>query len=318
MRHGIKASLAAAVAALFALGVPAGAQSLGQPVYESIDRWEALGYIDRLYVLRPYSPEELSRILEAVIAAGTPADAAEAQAFMADLGSGGLSLAARHVSGASAGTGGARYAGISSAGLSVAANPADSLWLSGGVDLALQDGRQAVLPYGRRGDFELNDDPSMNFLPAGLSGDAMGLLYALSSNVWFGSASLWGSASYARSSAGPFWNNGIFIGPQASAAPNWTLHASFGPWRYSSALFQLVPKGPGSYAHEKYLAFHSYSFSPAAGLDLGVLETVVWAGTFKPLYLVPLSMLFYMQSLAGTGYGDNSLAGVYEIGRAHV
>lgn len=299
-----------ALAAAFPAG--AGAQSLSHPAYRSLERWEALGYLGPTGLIRPYSPGELMRLLALVAERGAPADAALARSYIDELGRGRLGGRLSYRGDLRLGEDGAGYAGLGLLGIGARANPAPSLWFSAGADLALVDGTRPMLPAGERPAVDLNDDGSMFFLPPGLSGQAMGALYGLESSVWAGGSSLYGRASYARASAGPFWDDGLYIGPQAPAAPSWGLAAAYGSWRYAAALFQLVPRAPGaSFNHEKYLAFHAYSFSPLPGLDLGLVEAAVWAGPFKPLYLVPLSMLFYLQSQSGSGYGDNSLAGAY-------
>jgi hypothetical protein len=302
--------------AVFVLAIaamqPLLALDLSDPLYAKIDRWEILGYLKPLYTLRPYSPEVLIGILEQVMVTGSALDKREAEEALATLKLLALTPAIGQTSILKFGSDQFDYRGESIVGFNTRGNLIDTLWIDGSVSLVLLDGRSRLLPVGTGSALDLNDDGSMFFLPEGLSGDAMGVLYGLSSSTWYGSGQLWGSAAYGRSTVGPFWNNGIFIGPQARAAPNWTLHGSFGSFRYSGGLFQIRPQAPGrSFNHDKFIAFHSYSFEVIPGLDLGLVEGVVWAGSFKPLYLMPMSMLFHLQSVAGSGYGDNSLAGAY-------
>ncbi|HPE90607.1 MAG TPA: hypothetical protein PLH55_13940 [Spirochaetales bacterium] len=295
-----------AAIALFAAISGAYAQSVSDPIYGYIDRWEARGYLEAQYTLRPYSPEVIIGILERVAEVGSPADAEAAERFLAEYGSSSFDAGLVQRSDARLGGDGFEYRGESGVGLGLLSAVAPGVWAQGVLDVVVVDGYDTVQPATERSKLDVHSDGSMNFLPDGLSGDPMALLYALSSSAWFGRAGLWGSASFSRSSVGPFFGNGVVIGPQATATPNWTMHATTGDWRFSSGLFQLRASDGDE---EKYLVYHSYSYSPVSGLDLGIFETTVWGGSFKPLYLVPLSMLFYLQSQSS--FGDNSQAGLY-------
>jgi len=199
------------------------------------------------------------------------------------------------------------YRGETGARLALLSGVLPGIWAQGFFDVVMIDGNSIVKPETERSSVDIQQDSSMSFFPPGISGDVMSLLYGMSSTVWAGSDTLWASAGYARSSAGPFFDNGTVIGPQAHAAPNWTLNLASGGFRFSTALFQLTQHiGPT----EKYLAYHAYSYAPVPNIDLGFFESTVWGGTFKPQYLIPFSVFYYLQSL-GTNYGDNSLVGLY-------
>ncbi len=295
---------------LFASIAGAYAQSVSDPIYGYIDRWEARGYLAAQYTLRPYSPEAIIAILERVLERGSPADAEVAERFLAEYGSSSFELGLVQRSDARLGGDGFEYRGESGAGLELLSAVAPGVWAHGVFDIVIVDGDDLVKPATENAKLDVHSDGSMNFLPAGLSGDAMGLLYALSSSTWFGGADLWGSASFARSSVGPFFSNGVVIGPQATATPNWTLHARTGAWRFSTLLAQLhATRGATEGSSEKYIAYHSYSVAPLDTVDIGFFETTVWGGNFKPLYMVPISLLFYLQGQVG--FSDNSQAGLY-------
>jgi hypothetical protein len=286
------------------------AQGVSDPVYAYVDRWEARGYLEPLYTLRPYSPEVLHAILARVVEVGSQADAASASGFLEAYA--GSSFDAGLVQRSDARFGGDvpdgfAFHGETGGRLSLLSGVLPGIWAQGIFDVVMIDGTTAVKPETERNFIDIQQDGSMSFFPPGISGDAMSLLYGLSSNVWLGSESLWGSAGYARSSAGPFFNNGVVVGPQAHAAPNWTLNLSTGSFRFSTALFQLTQHAGAS---EKYLVHHTYSYAPVSRIDLGFFESTVWGGSFKPQYLIPFSFYYYLQSL-GTNYGDNSLVGLY-------
>jgi len=294
-----------------AAGSLLGAQEVSDPLYASIDRWEARGYLEPLYMLRPYSPEVVRSILERVVQVGGRADAETASRYLERYGDLRFEPAGVQRSDARFGGESLEYHGDSGAGFFLSSNLLPGVWAQGTFEVLLIDGGSAVKPVSERSVVDIQQDGSMSFLPTGLSGEAMSILYGLSSSTWFGTEKLWASASYARSSAGPFFGNGTIIGPQVHAAPNWTLNAASGGFRFSGAVFQLTQHaGPG----EKYLAYHAYSYAPIDALDFGFFESTVWGGSFKPQYLVPFSLLYYLQSL-GINYGDNSLVGLYSTWR---
>jgi hypothetical protein len=143
---------------------------------------------------------------------------------------------------------------------------------------------------------------------------------SVQSSIFAGGPELWMQAGMGHASFGPFFNNGLVIGPQAPETPNFGLHAQFGGWRFSMGLFLLEKGGtqngvsiPGAIGKDVF--FHSFSYSPAAGWDLGIFESIIVANRFEPMYLLPLADYFLLQNRAGYGadgaLGDNSLAGVY-------
>ena len=164
-------------------------------------------------------------ILERVAEVGSPADAEAAERFLAEYGSSSFDAGLVQRSDARLGGDGFEYRGESGVGLGLLSAVAPGVWAQGVLEVVIVDGYDTVQPATERAELDVHSDSSMNFLPDGLSGDPMGLLYALSSSAWFGRAGLWGSASFARSSVGPFFGNGVVIGPQAKATPNWTMHA---------------------------------------------------------------------------------------------
>jgi hypothetical protein len=313
------------------------------PVYRYLDRWEALGLLPAGYVLRPYSPEVLVVLLQRVAyhdAAGA-ADRARARSMLAELSrplfspeivhrsthvtSTDYTLSADSIAGTVISDGSADlYRGENGAGLRIVSRLLDTIWLSGSVDLLYADRLQADPPSASPSSTSLHaagqpvsERYQYDYLNAGFDGQATTFYYGLNSLMTMGLPQFWGSLAYGRASAGPFYDNGVVIGPQARAAPYWSLHGQFGPWRFSASLHQLVARGPRTptsssyitYKFNKYLAFHSYSVALGSRLDLGLYEATVWAGDFKPLYIVPFSFLYYLQS--SNGFSDNSQAGLY-------
>ncbi len=296
--------------------IPLTAQDVNDDIYGFIDRWQVRGYLDPIFLVRPYSPEVILDILEQVYGQGSAEDKNIASGFLNAIKNGSFEVTVNHRSDfrdSSAST--HLYHGETGADLQFLYKPFPGLWAQALFDLSLIDGRSPVKPLTERPLVDFAYDGSMFFLPKGISGDPMGLLYGLSAMTWYGSPSLWGSASIAKTSIGPFFGNGTILGPQAHSAPTFTLNARTSGFRLSILLSQLASnESSAGVQTEKYLALHSYSFSPFPSLDLGLFESVVWAGGIKAQYLVPLSMLFYMQSYAA--FSDNSLAGAYLTWRA--
>jgi len=277
-------------------------------VYQYMDRWETLGYLPPGYLFRPASPEVVREALQRVASLSDGTDRIRAERFLSELGVTDISPQLVHRSTARVSTleSGNGYRGESGAALAFLGNLRDTLWLSGSVGAVYADPLESVQPVSER--------YAHDVLSAGFDSEERTVYYGLDSVFSLGSPDLWTSLSYARSSVGPFFTNGIVLGPQAQATPNWSVHGRFGSFRISSSLHQLTAAKPSATGFttlqfNKYLAFHVYSLSIGDRLDLGLYEAAVWAGEFKPLYLVPFSFLYLLQSTAG--FSDNSLIGLY-------
>jgi hypothetical protein len=278
-------------------------------VYRDLDRWEALGYLPPGDVLRPWSPEALRAALQRVLLHAQGADRERVELYLQQLGE--PRFAPRVFSRATLRTSGDAAATVTRAGvgaeLQALRQLVDTLWLSGAVGLQYADPPARAQPVGERSDED--------YLTTGISGEPTTFYYGLDSALTLGGPGLWTGLAFARSSAGPFYSNGVVLGPQALATPNWSVHGAFGPFRIATSLHQLMPWAPdGSGGFRalqlnKYLVFHSYSFALGSRLDVGLYEAAVWAGDFKPLYLVPFSFFYFLQ--ASASFADNSLAGLY-------
>lgn len=288
-------------------------RSAAQPVpsdpsdrlYRSLDRWEVLGYLGPGFVPRPWSPEVVQAALRLVVERGSPRDREEAERYLEE-----LSRPAFDPRGFADGAirkspdpARDEYRVELGMELVVVSELADRLWLTGLVGAGYSDGKERAIP--------MTEGPRRDYRTSGFNDSEATYDFGLDSVLSYGGARLWAAFSYARASVGPFFENGVILGPQASATPNWGIHGEFGPWRFSTVLHQLIARDENgvSLPFDKYLVLHTYSLSVGRTLDLGFYEAVIWAGAFKPLYLVPFSYLFYLQSL--TTYTDNSLAGLY-------
>lgn len=296
------------------------------PVYAKLDSWICAGLIDEPFMLRPYSPEIIAQMLKSVVARGSAGERKEAAALLAALESGYVQLGANtEAKGLVSSGDSSEYLGTAALTLRLNAKLGEGLWISGSTGMTFSDQTDAdaivrLSVPGERPQIDLINDGGVLHI-AGFNGNELACrLYALS-NAGYSHGSFWTQSGITRSSYGPFFENGIVIGPQAPAAPNWSAHARFGSWRYSMQLMNLTKSAVSAGAStggpsvdvdrgsDKFMMFHSFSCSPAAGLDLGIFETVVWANRFEPIYILPFANYFSIQSL--TDFNDNSLAGVY-------
>ncbi|NMB64367.1 MAG: hypothetical protein GYA16_05795 [Spirochaetes bacterium] len=286
-------------------------QEIFDPVYTYLDIWQAKGYFFSPYNIRPYSPEVLKNLLEQVVDNGDDNARAVASKFLSDISGKLFSLEFSHETNLVTGEL-FKYRGVTGVNGTLLGHPADLLWIKTKAGAYFIDGQTAIIPYGDGQKQDIHED-SVYFLPPFISGDATAVLFSLTTYAWYGSASLWMSAGLGRTSVGPFFDNGIFIGPQAKQTANWSLNFTYNVFTFSTILMQLTAVTGTT---NKYAVYHDYSYSVSDRLQIGLVETIVWGGEFKPQYLIPVTAFFYQQSMTSGGlYADNSLAGGYVVWR---
>ncbi len=284
-------------------------QDIFDPIYTDIDIWAAQGYCSLIYNVRPYAPQVLLEILEDVIAKGDARAKEKAQQYIEKLNRYGVGFEISTNNKVLAGSEG-DYRGATGIAFNLLLHPFDALWSKVHAGAYLIDGQSKFYPYGAGEYIDIHED-AVYFLPPFISGDNTAILYTLTSYTWYGNSSFWISAGLGRTSAGPFFDNGIFIGPQAKQTANWGLNFSNGPFTFSTILLQLTAMTGNA---NKYAVYHDYSFRINDNLKIGLVETVVFGGEFKPQYLLPITAFFYQQSMtSGTMFADNSLAGGYIV-----
>jgi hypothetical protein len=136
-------------------------------------------------------------------------------------------------------------------------------------------------------------------------------------SMTIGSSDIYFQAGLMRSSFGPFFENGVVIGPQCPAAGHFSFNYIADWITVSSVMLVLQPMYKSNIyeaenfneAYEKYLVIHSYSFNPWDWFEFGILQSVVFGGRFNPAYLVPFAHLFFLQQIYGDD--DSSLLGLY-------
>lgn len=285
-------------------------QELFDPIYDDIDIWLAKGYCSTTYNIRPYSPELLIALLDEVLQKGDENAKVKAQLYLGKLQRGGLNFEAFTSQLVLAGAAN-DYRGVTGIAGRLLVHPGLHFWGKVHAGGFIVDGQSRFYPYGEGERIDIHEDYSMYFFPPFISGDNAAFLLTLTSYVWYGDKNLWFSAGLGRTSAGPFFDNGIFIGHQARQTANWSINFVAGQLTFSIILMQLTPVNGVS---NKYAVYHDYSYAFNEQFSIGLVETVIWGGEFKPQYLVPITAFFYQQSMTGGGlYADNSLAGGYIV-----
>lgn len=116
-------------------------------------------------------------------------------------------------------------------------------------------------------------------------------------------------ANLTRHRFGPFFRNGIVLGPQAPVAGEFSLLMQRDFFTAHIALLELQATDDAGLGRQsgKHHFFHSLELHPMSWLDVGVFETVI-TGRLELLYLLPASAYFHSQGLGG--FADNSLVGL--------
>ena len=129
--------------------------------------------------------------------------------------------------------------------------------------------------------------------------------------IYLGTSNTYVQAGLSRSSIGPFYDNGIVVGPQVPNAG----HLSFVYYRPSwsfEMLFQTITAsddwGANQYSN-KYNLIHYLTYRPSGNMELGFVQGITWGGRFETMYLVPFSFLFSSQSIFG--FEDNAFIGLH-------
>jgi hypothetical protein len=311
----------AALAAIFISGALAAPNfvSPSDSLYRWIDIWSAKGYLaEEGFLLRPYNPEVILKILDEVAAVGSDADRALALEYRSSLEQPEIHLGLRTTGKLSSEGSDAAGAVAGGAILQLGAELSDGLWAAGHMTVDVNYAPSSVLRA--RGEGSIGD----GVYAGGTISKGLTNLLSVESLVFAGGPKLWASAGMGHASFGPFFDNGIVIGPQAPETPYFSLNLSYGNWRYTQALFELQKGGKSNgltipTGTDKHVFFHSFSYAPARGWDMGIYEAVVSANRIDPMYFLPLADYFLLQDRSGYGangaLGDNSLAGVYLKGR---
>jgi len=126
-----------------------------------------------------------------------------------------------------------------------------------------------------------------------------------------GTSSVYLQAGLSRTSVGPFFDNGLIVGPQAPRAGHFSFAFLRPMWSFEM-LFQVITAtddfGMGHFPG-KYNMFHNISVRPFENLELGFFQSMVYGGRIEPLYMVPFSFMFASESIFD--FGDNAQMGLH-------
>lgn len=281
----------------------AGAQVLHNPydpIYIDLDTWAGRGYIDSLPRIRPYSPQLVENLLTMVLERGDAESADKAASYLAALNGGVSPRATATIVGQDDDLTPVMRGGIS-AGVAIEDWLALSLTFDGWA-LKQAVGSEFSVPgvYSPYPDL-VNDTSNVG---------AFIVLQDYNAIMSVGSGDLYFQAGLNRGSFGPFFDNGIVLGPQAPHAGHFSLVYRGERWTASMLYLALAAssqKGTGRYA-DKHMVLHSFDFMVLPGLELGFFESVVYGDRFETMYLAPFTFLFQAQGVSG--FWDNSMIGL--------
>ncbi|OHE73088.1 MAG: hypothetical protein A2413_18845 [Treponema sp. RIFOXYC1_FULL_61_9] len=273
-------------------------------IYRDLDRWANRGYVSRLPPVRPYPPQLLDELLNRVVAEGDVASAEKAQGYLDAIAPGSRPI---HV--------GARglIRGLDD-DLTIEGAPTldGTIRVAENLSASYAGGLEAVtrLP-GSEIEVPGVWAPHADLIEDQAKVGPFYLLQDWTSNIAAGNPSLYFQAGLNRTSFGPFFDNGVVVGPQAGRAGHFSAVYRKEAWSVSMLLLELSASNDFGEKQfpDKHLILHTIDFSPTKDLEIGIFESVMYGGRFEFQYLAPFNMYFASQSL--TGFEDNSLLGVH-------
>ena len=284
------------------------AQLIHEPnneIYKDIDRWHVQGYIREFQPLvRPYPISLIEKILDEVIQNGDAAAQEKAALYQEKLAPG-----SRPVH------------------LGVWANMEGKNKENGFIGAPFADGMFRITnflsasfyiaqlfmtdAYGERFNVPGTYTPYADIIQDTANVGSVELRPVFTSLTAIGNSDVYLQAGLSRTSIGPFFDNGIVVGPQLPKAGHFSFVFYRPKWSFEM-LFQTIAAtddfGLGKFP-DKYSVIHYITFRPIENLELGFVQTMIWGGRFEPLYLVPFSFLYASQSLSG--FDDNELMGLH-------
>ncbi len=292
---------------LFLLASAAWSQVAHDPndaLYADIDRWAAKGYLRLLPPVRPYPQQLIDELLETVVRKGDAASVRKAEEYRAE-----FAPKARALHVGAVGTIRGEDADITLEGAPfVDGSVRMEDWLVFSYSFFVygatrKPGDQIEVPgvYSPYADM-VKDNAKVG---------PFNILQNWTSNMSLGDANLYFTAGLNRGSFGPFFDNGVVLGPQASRAGHFSLVYRKPSFTFSTLLLEINATdtlGDGMYPN-KHVMLHSIDFEPIKRLEIGFYESVIWGERFEFLYAIPLNQYFAAQSLAG--FDDNSLIGFH-------
>ena len=296
------------LALFLAVTVFLGAQTIHDPnneLYKDIDIWLVQGYVTEfLPMIRPYPAPLIIKILDQVIENGDTAAQERAERYKTFLEPKSRFI---HPGVKILGEGNDEEKSVNASAFLEGVfiiNPALSLSYNLSF-FALTDGKDGEVfnvpgtysPYP-----DLEDDQA-DIGPFRILQNWTNIIAVGTSNVYF-------QAGLSRSSFGPFYDNGIVIGPQAPRAGHFSFVFWDPVWSYEMLFQTLVATddyGKGQFT-SKYNIIHMLNLRLLDNFEFGFTQTLVYGERIDLLYFVPFSYLFGAQSI--NGFLDNAFMGL--------
>ena len=301
-----------AVLMLFAFTV-LGAQTVHNPndeLYKDIDRWFVQGYItDFIPMVRPYPAQLINKLLDQVINNGDASARETAAAYKAKIAPG-----TRFITPGILG----HIQGNDEDYELIGAPFAEGLFQVNSVFNVSYNLTFFGLTDHEGGE-RFNVPGTYNIYPDLIDDTAdigpFRILQNWTSIATLGTSDMYFQAGLSRSSFGPFYDNGVVVGPQAPRAGHFSFVYSRPLWSMEM-LFQTLSAtddwGNGRFS-QKYNIIHALNFRPWNNLELGIVQSLVYGKRIDPLYFVPFTFMFGLQTV--NGFEDNALIGLYFRGR---
>jgi hypothetical protein len=299
-------------------------------LYDYLSLWHEAGYIDRLPLIQPYSPQEVVGFLDVVVSRGDKLSREIAREYLDEImpsGTGGYpgtevlpgkvfpgrihfsfesdtwSNFENHSS--------KNYAQFSSNGFF-----SEGTAYSGKVYIgATGDNGQIPAP----GYLEVYDESESGGGVIELDNNTLTMAQLGIGGLFFGTENLIFKAGIMRTSFGPFFDNGPVVTPEAPAAGHFSFTYNRDWLEFSSLFLDLNAKyefDPDTGALKKvrppegkYVINHTIRAFPTDWFNGGIIQTIVTGGRFNPVYLIPISHTFFTQELYGGR--DNSILGFF-------
>lgn len=282
------------------------------PLYTDLEVWEAKGLLGRLPALQPYPQQLVEHLLRDVAdnEGASPSDRRRARWLASRIGDP-LHFTLETNTRWDAATQG-RYSLMA---IDFDVQGMVIPWLGASIRgrfMAVHLDHGLALPAGRGNPEDFVSDAS-DFDIGTENRQARQASYG-SVGIGEGDAPLLFQLGFGRHRIGPFYDNGIVVGPQAAQAGQFAVLLRQELFTVHTALFELsatddAGAGRGS---GKHLFYHGIDVHLLPWLDVGAFETVVSGGRLELLYFIPVVAYFHSQGL--TGFADNSLVGL--VGRA--
>ncbi|MBN2535866.1 MAG: hypothetical protein JXB88_23500 [Spirochaetales bacterium] len=292
-------------------------------LYKFLDLWHEKGYIKKLPVIRPYSLQLIVKLLKEVKQDGDPESSELAGDFLTSCtepnvkisrdkaipGPVHLEFEQKSLLDFSG------YAGKNTFQLTSTGFIGDFVSYSGKISLGLIDNGAEIEPPKWTRFF---DEAKTGGGVVELDKGELGTGHYGTAGLFFGTENIVFQAGLMRSSFGPFFDNGPVITPEAPAAGHFSFTYQANWFTFSSIFLDLYPRYyvnaagekhtlPGS--AEKYLVVHNARFYFTDWLNLGIIQSNLWGGSFHPAYLIPLQHAFFTQQVFGDS--ASSILGFY-------